>query len=241
MTTLFIADLHLSDDEPAITAGFLAFLKREAVNADALYILGDLFEVWIGDDDPSPLHQTVAKALAELYQHGIPCFFIHGNRDFLIGKRFASASKMVLLPTEQVINVYQQRALILHGDTLCTDDTDYQRFRRKMHNRLLQWIYLRFPLTLRQRIANTLRNESMSANNDKSLEIMDVNKNTVIEAFKSHQVSLMIHGHTHRPAIHLTKFGQQTFTRVVMGAWHDRGSVLRIAPSGQLDLANFSF
>ena len=128
--TLFIADLHLCQEEPAITAGFLRFLQREAQTADALYILGDLFEAWIGDDDPNPLHQQIATALRTL---PLPVWFIHGNRDFLLGQRYARASGMTLLPEEQVLNLYGRSILIMHGDTLCTDDEGYQRFRRKVH------------------------------------------------------------------------------------------------------------
>jgi len=133
--TLFIADLHLCQEEPAITAGFLHFLQGEAQQCDALYILGDLFEAWIGDDDPNPLHQQIADALRAL---PVPKFFIHGNRDFLLGQQFARASGMTLLPEEQVLERYGQRVLMMHGDTLCTDDHGYQRFRAKVHQRWLQ-------------------------------------------------------------------------------------------------------
>ncbi len=131
MATLFIADLHLSTEEPAITAGFLRLLAGEARAADALYILGDLFEAWIGDDDPNPLHANIASAIKALVDSGVPCYFIHGNRDFLVGKRFARQSGMILLPEEQVLTLYGKRILIMHGDTLCTDDIGYLRFRCK--------------------------------------------------------------------------------------------------------------
>lgn len=133
MATLFIADLHLQTEEPAITAGFLRFLRGEAKSADALYILGDLFEAWIGDDDPNPLHREMAAAINALVDSGVPCFFIHGNRDFLLGKRYARESGMTLLPEEQVLDLYGRKVLIMHGDTLCTDDTGYQAFRAKVH------------------------------------------------------------------------------------------------------------
>ena len=122
MATLFIADLHLCVEEPAITAGFLRFLAGEARKADALYILGDLFEAWIGDDDPNPLHRKMAAAIKAVSDSGVPCYFIHGNRDFLLGKRFARESGMTLLPEEKVLELYGRRVLIMHGDTLCTDD-----------------------------------------------------------------------------------------------------------------------
>mgnify|MGYP002537168532 CR=1 FL=1 len=138
MATLFIADLHLCVEEPAITAGFLRFLAGEARNADALYILGDLFEAWIGDDDPNPLHRQMAAAIKAVSDSGVPCYFIHGNRDFLLGKRFARESGMTLLPEEKVLELYGRRVLIMHGDTLCTDDAGYQAFRAKVHKPWLQ-------------------------------------------------------------------------------------------------------
>ncbi|MCD1126627.1 UDP-2,3-diacylglucosamine diphosphatase [Jinshanibacter sp. LJY008] len=239
MTTLFIADLHLSDHEPTITAGFLAFLQREAVHADALYILGDLFEFWIGDDDPNELHDNIANALSQLHDKGVPCYFIHGNRDFLIGKNFAKRSKMVLLPEESVIDVYGQKMLIMHGDTLCIDDPGYLRFRRYIHNTIIQKIFLSLPLFLRQKIAGKLRRQSKRSNRTKSSLMMDVNPLAVIKALKDHQVIHMIHGHTHRPAIHDMTIGRRLSQRVVLGAWHDNGSVLRIDPGDKIDLASF--
>lgn len=241
MTTLFIADLHLSNDEPAITAGFLAFLKREAIHADALYILGDLFEVWIGDDDPNPLHTIIAEALNELHQHNVSCYFIHGNRDFLIGKQFAERCHMKLLPQENRINVYGHNILILHGDTLCTDDIDYQKFRKKVHNPILKKIFSWLPLSLRQRIAHNLRDQSKNANKIKSEAIMDVNDIAVWDAFNRYQVDCMIHGHTHRPAIHEQIKQHQTYYRMVLGAWHEQGSVIRFNRDFQFELASFPF
>lgn len=133
MATLFIADLHLQTEEPAITAGFLRFLQGEARQADALYILGDLFEAWIGDDDPNPLHQQIASAIKAVVDAGVPCYFIHGNRDFLVGQRFARQSGMILLAEEERLDLYGREVLIMHGDTLCTDDQGYLAFRAKVH------------------------------------------------------------------------------------------------------------
>ncbi len=202
MSTLFIADLHLCAQEPAITAGFLRFLQREAVHADALYILGDLFEAWIGDDDPEPLHHEIAAALKALHQAGVPCYFIHGNRDFLLGKRFAKQSGMILLPEEQVVELYGRKILILHGDTLCTDDQAYQEFRKKVHNTWIQRAFLALPLRWRLKIAAKMRARSQQSNQYKSTAIMDVNPQAVEQAMLRHNVHWMIHGHTHRPAIH---------------------------------------
>ncbi|MEG3128615.1 UDP-2,3-diacylglucosamine diphosphatase [Pantoea cypripedii] len=235
--TLFIADLHLCQDEPAITAGFLHFLQREAHQCDALYILGDLFEAWIGDDDPNPLHQQIAAALKAL---PVPKYFIHGNRDFLLGQRFAAACGMTLLPEEQVLTLYGQRLLIMHGDTLCTDDEGYQRFRAKVHQRWLQKLFLALPLRLRMRIAARMRANSKQANQHKSLSIMDVNQQAVIEAMTRQQVRLLIHGHTHRPAIHEFVLQAENAQRVVLGAWHQQGSMVQVDADG-VSLIEFPF
>lgn len=227
--TLFIADLHLCQEEPAITAGFLRFLAREAPHCDALYILGDLFEAWIGDDDPNPLHHQVATALKAL---PVPVFFIHGNRDFLLGRRFARASGMTLLPEEQVLERYGQRLLIMHGDTLCTDDQGYQRFRAKVHQRWLQTLFLALPLFIRKRIAVRMRADSKQANQHKSVGIMDVNQAAVEAAMTRQKTPLLIHGHTHRPAIHPLTLMDQPAQRAVLGAWHTRGSMIQLDADG---------
>ncbi|ANI28391.1 UDP-2,3-diacylglucosamine hydrolase [Yersinia entomophaga] len=240
MRTLFIADLHLSVQEPAITAGFLRFLQREAIHANALYILGDLFEAWIGDDDPLPLYRQVASALKDLHHRGIPCYFIHGNRDFLVGKRFAAESGMMLLPEEQTLELYGRKILILHGDTLCTDDADYQHFRRRVHNPIIQWLFLSLPLSWRLRIAASMRKNSQQNNKDKSEAIMDVNNAAVIDAFQRNGVEWMIHGHTHRPAIHPLKLADKTVHRAVLGAWHVEGSMICVTPEA-IELIEFPF
>ena len=193
MATLFIADLHLQTEEPAITAGFLRFLGGEARQADALYILGDLFEAWIGDDDPNPLHREVASAIKSLVDDGVPCYFIHGNRDFLVGKRFATASGMQLLPEEKVLDLYGRRILIMHGDTLCTDDPGYLAFRAKVHTPWIQKLFLALPLFIRRRIAQKMRNDSKAANSSKSMDIMDVNPQAVVDVMEKHHVQWLIH------------------------------------------------
>ncbi|EIB99642.1 MULTISPECIES: UDP-2,3-diacylglucosamine diphosphatase [Pantoea] len=235
--TLFIADLHLCQEEPAITAGFLHFLQREAPHCDALYILGDLFEAWIGDDDPNPLHQQVASALRAL---PVPVYFIHGNRDFLVGRRFARASGMTLLPEEQVLTLYGHRLLIMHGDTLCTDDAGYLRFRAKVHNPWIQRLFLALPLWVRKRIAARMRADSKQANQHKSQSIMDVNQDAVVATMQRHQVPLLIHGHTHRPAIHTLTLQSETAQRAVLGAWHSRGSMIQLDAAG-IQLIDFDF
>ncbi|UWS32461.1 UDP-2,3-diacylglucosamine diphosphatase [Erwinia pyrifoliae] len=235
--TLFIADLHLCREEPAITAGFLQFLHHQAQHADALYILGDLFEAWIGDDDPNPLHAQIAHALRQL---SIPCYFIHGNRDFLLGKRFARSAAMTLLQEEQVLELYGKRLLVMHGDTLCTDDSGYLRFRQKVQQRWLQKLFLALPLLIRQRIALKMRDGSKQANSSKDMAIMDVNQQAVIETMCRHNTPLLIHGHTHRPAVHPLEINGQPAQRLVLGAWHQQGSMIRVS-SDEIRLISFPF
>lgn len=240
MATLFIADLHLQTEEPAITAGFLRFLAGEARHADALYILGDLFEAWIGDDDPNPLHQHIARAIKALVDSGVPCYFIHGNRDFLLGKRFARESGMTLLPEEQRLELYGRPVLILHGDTLCTDDAGYQAFRAKVHTPWIQKLFLMLPLFIRQKIAARMRADSKAANSHKSMEIMDVNSQAVVDVMEKHHVQWLIHGHTHRPDVHtLTANGEPAY-RVVLGAWHTEGSMVKVSEK-DVELIAFPF
>ncbi|RCX00322.1 MULTISPECIES: UDP-2,3-diacylglucosamine diphosphatase [Kosakonia] len=240
MATLFIADLHLQTEEPAITAGFLRFLAGTAREADALYILGDLFEAWIGDDDPNPLHQQIAQAIKAVVDSGVPCYFIHGNRDFLLGQRFAQACGMQLLPQEQVLSLYGRNVLIMHGDTLCTDDAGYQAFRAKVHQPWLQKLFLTLPLFIRRRIAAKMRAGSKAANSSKSLSIMDVNQHAVVEAMEKHQVQWLIHGHTHRPAVHELTANNAPAYRAVLGAWHSEGSMVRVSES-DVELIHFPF
>ena len=240
MATLFIADLHLSTEEPAITAGFLRLLEGEARTAEALYILGDLFEAWIGDDDPNPLHAAIAAAIHALVESGVPCYFIHGNRDFLMGKRFARQSGMTLLPAEKVLTLYGERVLIMHGDTLCTDDVGYQRFRAKVQQRWLQTLFLSLPLFIRQRIAAKMRAGSKASNQTKSDAIMDVNQQAVSEVMRQHHVRHLIHGHTHRPAIHDLQIEGHPARRYVLGAWHQEGSMIKASENG-IELLFFPF
>lgn len=240
MATLFIADLHLQTEEPAITAGFLRFLRGQAREADALYILGDLFEAWIGDDDPNPLHQEIAAALSALADSGVPCFFVHGNRDFLIGQRFARACGMTLLTEENVLDLYGRRVLIMHGDTLCTDDAGYLAFRARVHTPWIQRLFLALPLFIRRRIAAKMRANSTAANSSKSMDIMDVNPQAVTAVLEKHRVQWLIHGHTHRPAIHPIEANGMPAFRVVLGAWHSEGSMVKVTKD-DVELIPFPF
>ncbi|MDT9587387.1 MAG: UDP-2,3-diacylglucosamine diphosphatase [Candidatus Arsenophonus melophagi] len=231
MVILFIADLHLSEQEPAITVSFLHFLREQASKAKALYILGDFFDYWIGDDNPSLLYKSIAKELQELRSKGVTCYFIHGNRDFLLGKKFAKASGMTLLPTEKVLTLHGHHILILHGDTLCTNDVSFQRYRKKVHNPLLQRLFLALPLSTRHSIAKRMRKNSQAAIQLKPAYITDVNKQTVIEKFQKYQVDWMIHGHTHKPAIHDIHVNGKILHRAVLGAWDKNIAVIKITPT----------
>lgn len=240
MSTLFISDLHLCPQEPEITAGFLCFLQRDAIHADALYILGDLFEVWTGDDDPEPLHTKIADALKALQQAGVPCYFIHGNRDFLLGEHFARSSGIKLLPEETVPKLYGRDILLLHGDTLCTDDETYQEFRCKVRNPLIKKLFLYLPLRWRIKIATKIRARSQLAKQSKREDIMDVNPQEVKQIMLHHGVQWMIHGHTHRPEIHHMNLNNNPACRVVLGAWRSEGSIIKVSANA-VELLPFLF
>ncbi|KFZ31457.1 UDP-2,3-diacylglucosamine hydrolase [Pseudidiomarina salinarum] len=231
MTSWFISDLHLSPARPDITRLFFAFLQEQAVHADALYILGDLFDAWIGDDDTSDFAAALQGALRQLTQTGVPVFFIAGNRDFLIGARFARATGVRLLTEPAVIDLYGTRTLLLHGDSLCTADRSYQRFRRIIRQPWLTRLLLALPLRARMRIANKLRASSATQQplSAEQLAIMDVTEQAVIDTFVQYDVRHMIHGHTHRPAIHEHQLPDgSTAERIVLGDWYEQGSFLRV-------------
>ena len=233
MTTLFISDLHLDDSRPAVTALFLAWLGGEARAADALYILGDLFEAYIGDDDDAALIDEVAAALRAVVVAGVPVRFIHGNRDFLLGDAFAQRAGMQLLADGSVVELHGQATLLLHGDTLCTDDVAYQRVRAQLRDPRWQQQFLAQPLAARRAFAAQARAESAKHTGSMSSEIMDVTASAVAAALDQAGVTRMIHGHTHRPAIHDVGDGRQ---RIVLGDWYDQGSLLRVS-SGGVELA----
>ncbi|WP_062705093.1 UDP-2,3-diacylglucosamine diphosphatase [Grimontia marina] len=232
MTVLFISDLHLSPTHPEITQCFLRFLKEDAPKASALYVLGDLFESWIGDDDRTPLQIEVADAFKALSDTGVPIYFIHGNRDFLVGKRFARASGMTLLPEHKVIDLFGKPTLIMHGDTLCIQDEAYQRYRKKVHNPFIQWLFFRLPLSVRRRIGEKIRAGSTKSNQEKSEDIMDVDQSEVQRVMKESGVKQLIHGHTHRPDIHDIQLDTDPAQRIVLGDWYTQGSVLVCTEEG---------
>ena len=232
MTTLFISDLHLSGERPQIVELFLRFLREDAVNADALYILGDLFEVWLGDDAVFPDIKPVMEALAALHRRGVPVYVMAGNRDFLMGAGFEAMSGCTLLPDPTVIDLYGTPTLLMHGDTLCTDDVEYQRFRAQVRDPRWQAAILAKSVEERIAYAKQMRAQSKAAMQGKSEEIMDVNAQAVGQALREHQVTRMIHGHTHRPAIHGLMLDDHPATRIVLGDWYDQSSVLRCDEEG---------
>lgn len=215
MATLFVSDLHLPAQPSTLRTAFVDFLEGSALKADALYILGDLFEVWIGDDVGVQVYAKEVSRLAALTTRGVPVFFIHGNRDFLIGQRFAELTGVTLLPDPTVVDLYGTPTLISHGDVYCTDDVGYQRWRRFSRNSFTQWLFLRLPTAWRERIAGDARAQSAQDKTTKTMAIMDVQLAAIRAAFAQHQVSHLIHGHTHRPAEHHAEGGE----RIVLADW----------------------
>ncbi len=226
MSTLFISDLHLDESRPEIVDLFERFLAGEARGAKALYILGDLFESWIGDDDDSPLAERVACALRALRDSGVPIYFMRGNRDFVLGDDFARKAGMTILDDPTIVDLDGTPVLLMHGDTLCTDDVEYQKFRKLMHNRWFQRIALSLPLSIRRRIAGRLRGQSQKHVARKTEVIMDVNQSAVEAAMRAHGAQLLIHGHTHRPATHRFELDGRSAERIVLGDWYDQSSIL---------------
>jgi UDP-2,3-diacylglucosamine hydrolase len=226
MRTLFISDLHLDPARPDITQQALEFLARETQDADALYVLGDLFEAWVGDDDPEPEKARVVAALRKLADGGLPCYFMHGNRDFLVGERFAAASGCRILPDPTVTEVHGTPVILMHGDTLCTDDHEYQALRRMVRDPDWQRATLARPLAERMAMARQLRETSAAKSAGKTAEIMDVNQGAVEATMRQHGVYTLLHGHTHRPAIHRFELDGREAVRIVLGDWYTQGSAL---------------
>ncbi len=219
---LFISDCHLDASRPEISAALTGFLDNRAASARCLYILGDLFEVWLGDDDPAPEYRDVIESLRQLASR-VEVFFMAGNRDFLLGSAFASKVNLSLLDEPHILQLGQDRAVLIHGDSLCTDDRDYQEFRSMVRTEKWQADFLGKPLEERQHIAARLRADSVDAMAQKSYEIMDVNQAAVQDCFTRNQVSTIIHGHTHRPAIHRYN---SDLSRIVLGDWGQEPSYL---------------
>lgn len=232
---LFISDLHLSPERPGITSTFFDFLARDAREAGALYILGDLFDYWIGDDDlADPFAADVAGRLEQFAAGGCSLYLMHGNRDFLIGEQMCAATGATLLADPTVVDIQGVRTLLLHGDTLCLDDPDYLAFRNKVRDPAWQGLFAAKPIDERRRIAVALRADSRSSQMSKSETIMDVAQRAVIEAFRASNCTRMIHGHTHRPARHEHVVDGRSCERWVLADWYAQGSYLRIDDCGSV-------
>lgn len=237
----FISDLHLSAERDDITQCFISFMQNEAQHAEALYILGDLFEVWIGDDDRTDFSEKIAHTIADLSAH-VPVYFIHGNRDFAIREGFAKRAGMEILPEQSVIDLYGRKTLISHGDELCTRDIAYQAFRKKSRGWWWPRLMLALPLAMRRHLAR--RGRVTSQNNQKQLtaDIMDVTPSEVERVMRDFDVNTFIHGHTHRPDIHRFELDGIARKRIVLGDWYDQGSILLATPNElTLQVRPFSF
>lgn len=232
MYTLFISDLHLHESRPQITRAFFHFLHTQAINAESLYILGDFFDAWIGDDDDAELPQQVANELLALTRNGVTIYFMHGNRDFLLGDSYAKKSGMIIIPEGTVIDLYGTATLLVHGDALCTDDKDYQAFRAMVRSAQWQQQVLAQPLAARRALAAQLRDKSQSMNSLKAADIMDVTPAEVVKQMEEAKVQVMIHGHTHRPARHKLLANNNPAERIVLGDWHDFAWCIRADSNG---------
>ena len=232
MTVLFISDLHLDADRPDITDQFLRFLETDALNAEALYILGDLFESWVGDDDPNEHYQWIKQGLKKLSRKKVPIFFMHGNRDFMIGTDFADEAGVQILSDPFVAEFYGQKVMLSHGDAYCTDDVEYQAVRTMTRDPQWQAMMLSKSLQERLAFAEQARAASLAHGSTIDAEISDVNHTVIANALRDSGVNTMLHGHTHRPAVHELLVDDQPATRIVLGDWYEHGSVVRWDESG---------
>jgi len=227
--SLFISDLHLTEERPEANERFIDLLEGKARAADALYILGDFFESWIGDDDlEAPFNAVIAGLLADLARRGVPVYLMHGNRDFLIGERFCAATGAKLLDDPSVHEIQGVRTLLMHGDTLCIDDLDYQNWRRIARSEAWQREFLARPLAERRRAIVGMREKSKEVVQAKPAEIMDVNDAAVAQAMRTHAVTRLVHGHTHRPGRHALALAGRPAERWVLPDWYGRGGYLEI-------------
>jgi len=230
LRALFISDLHLSEDRPAANERFFDFVEREGRSADALYVLGDLFEYWIGDDDlPAPFNAVIAGSFLSLARAGVEVRLMHGNRDFLVGSRFCRESGALLLEDPSIVELDGERTLLMHGDTLCTDDLDYQAWRRTARSARWQGDFLARSIGERRAELAALRRKSKEVIQAKPAQIMDVSQDAVREAFRRHGVSRLVHGHTHRPGRHSVQVDGRRCERWVLPDWYGRGGYLEIA------------
>ena len=227
MTTLFISDLHLSPENEALTQLTIEFLSTQTKGIESLYLLGDVFNTWLGDDIVPVEFEPLITQLQHLHQAGIKTYLMVGNRDFMMGKRFAKRCGCQLIADPTVIDLYGIKTLLVHGDSLCTDDVSYQRYRRATRNRLLQWCFLQLPVRYRQAISDKIKQKSREQKQYKSTMIMDVNQLEVSRIMQTYDVQYLIHGHTHRPAIHEFTLKNKPAYRIVLGDWENKISVLK--------------
>jgi UDP-2,3-diacylglucosamine hydrolase len=232
VTVLFVSDLHLDPADAAGVRRFTEFIAREALSATRLYVLGDLFEAWVGDDDDEPLLKPIIAAFGALRTAGVACHLMHGNRDFLIGASFCAATGCRLLGDFATVDLFGRQVLLTHGDLLCTDDVRYQTLRAQLRGAAWQRDFLAKPLAERRAIAADLRKLSAVEIASKREEIMDVNQSTVEDTMRAHGVSCLLHGHTHRPGVHRFVLDGEAATRIVLGAWYEQASVVRWDETG---------
>jgi UDP-2,3-diacylglucosamine hydrolase len=235
MSRLFVSDIHLDGEAPEAVEQFLDFLRSHAADVEALYILGDLFEAWVGDDDPDPTKARVCEGLRALTNRGTGCFILHGNRDFLLGREFCRNTGSRLLADPVVLDLNGERVLLTHGDALCTDDFSYQELRSIVRNAEWQRRFLSLPIADRELLANKARAGSRQHTSRTIPNIMDVNADAVSTAYRATRVRRIIHGHTHRPAVHDTDIEGEPAQRIVLGAWYEQGSYLAYE-NGRYDL-----
>lgn len=234
--TLFISDLHLNPAEPAITAKFLQFLNDCDQSVSALYILGDLFDTWIGDDEQSTFQKEIIQGLKNATQNGLPIYFLYGNHDFLIGKQFLKQTGCQLIADEEKIFLYGTPVLLMHGDSLCTQDIQYLKARKLTRNVFLQKLFLLLPLSFRKKVAEKMHAKSHQHTSRVAMDIMDVTEDAVSAVMQKHEVLHLIHGHTHKPGQHELRLAGQKATRLVLGAWHAMGNQLIWYESGKKEM-----
>ena len=232
MSTLFVSDVHLNDARSGMVRAFVDFLSGEAREADALFILGDLFDEWLGDDDQRSPHPLICDALAQLTASGLPVSVVHGNHDFLLGRKFAARTGCTLLGDHTVVDLYGTPVLIMHGDTLCTRDRRYQNYRKVVRNRLVQRLFLGMSFDWRARKAAGIRSETKKDVALKADDIMDVTAKAVAAAMRKFRVRHLVHGHTHRPAVHDVDLDGEPATRIVLGDWYGEPTILQWGPRG---------
>lgn len=232
MSILLIADLHLNEERPDITEAFLLFLRTKVPDCESLYILGDFFNVWLGDDAMGHFEKKIAASLSQVAETGVKIYIMHGNRDFAIGKTFCKLAGCELLNDPSQVDFYQQPVLLSHGDIFCTKDISYQRTRRLLRNPFILYVLRLLPVRIRKYIAVQIRTKSKHKRTQKKAEIMDVTPEVILSTLEQYQLQLLIHGHTHRPAVHQLVVNGKPAQRIVLGDWEPNGQVLRVTRDG---------